>query len=591
MFFKGAFRAKIELLKNNLIAMKKTIFVLVALSFIFFSNNTYARTDVTDWYIKDFQSEIVVDKDSTLLITEKITADCGNATGKHGIFRTLPTVLRKAEKIISMPIELVSITDFSGKKLQYSTQTDYTNKTLTWKIGDPNVTVTGENDYLITYKVKNVINFDNPDFDELYWNLNGNFWDLESDNFTGKIIFPKEVTKNNTKVDYYVGALNSKSKDGASYDWTSDNTLQFKANKTLLVGEGITASITFPKNIFTPYAPTFLEKYALYLWLIIPLIAFIVSFKFWEKYGKDPASKKTIIAEFDIPEKLSPLELGTLYTNGNLKTEFITAAIVNLAVKKIIKIEEVEKTGFLALGKDYKLTVLDRNEVAMLSNAEQTLFEGIFSGKNEIALSDLKNKFYQNIPAIKKVTLEKLEEKKLIEKSGLTFQIIFLIAGFLLAFATFFLASYSLLSLPAMILTVLIVFIFAIFMPKRTPVGAEVYWKTQGFKLYMETAEKYREQFNEKENIFEKLLPYAIMFGMTKLWIKKMKEIYGEDYFNSYHPMWFIGGSMANFDADSFAAHIDSLSSAMASNVSSGSGSGGGGFSGGGGGGGGGGGW
>jgi len=367
--------------------MKKTIFILAVLSFVFFSNDTFARTNVTGWYIKDFQSEIVVNKDSTLLIMEKITADCGNASGKHGIFRILPTVLRTTGKTISMPIELVSITDFSGKKLQYSTQTDYTNKTLTWKIGDPNVTVTGENDYLITYKVKNVINFDNPKFDELYWNLNGNFWDLEADNFSGKIIFPKEVTKNNAQVDYYIGALNSKGKEGASYEWVADNILQFKADKTLLVGEGITASITFPKNIFMPYAPTFTEKYALYLWLIIPLIAFIVSFKFWEKYGKDPASKKTIIAEFDIPEKLSPLELGTLYTNGNLKTEFITAAIVNLAVKKLIQIEEVEKTGFLSFGKDYKLIVINKDKSIELSVAEQSLYEAIFEGKEEVLFS------------------------------------------------------------------------------------------------------------------------------------------------------------------------------------------------------------
>lgn len=572
--------------------MKKIAFNLILLGAIFSSSgDVLARTNVSDWYIKDFQSEIQVNKDSTLLITEKIIADCGNASGKHGIFRILPTVLRTTDKTISMPIELVNITDFSGKSLQYSSQTDYTNKTLTWKIGDPNVTVTGENDYLITYRVKNVINFDNPNFDELYWNLNGNFWDLETDSFTGKIVFPKEVTKNNTQVDYYVGALNSKGKEGVGYEWVADNILQFKADKTLLVGEGITASVTFPKNIFTPYAPTFTEKYALYLWLLIPLIAFIVSFKIWEKYGKDPASRKTIIAEFDVPEKLSPLELGTLFTNGTLKNEFITASIINLAVKKIIQIEEVKKTGFLSFGKDYKLIVINGDRLTELSVAERALYEAIFEGKEEILLSSLKNEFYKSLPEIKKVTLGSLEEKKLIEKSGLTYQIVFIVVGILLAVATFFLASFSLLSLPAMLLATLIVFVFAIFMPKRTPTGAEVNWKTKGFRLYMETAEKYRAEFYEKENIFEKLLPYAIMFGMTKLWIKKMKEIYGEDYFNSYHPMWFVGGNLANFDADSFAAHIDSLSEAMSANVSSGSGSGGGGFSGGGGGGGGGGGW
>jgi uncharacterized membrane protein len=572
--------------------MKKYIFVLIVLFLIFFSNGAYARTNVTQWYLKDFQSEIQVNKDSTLLITEKITADCGNAVGKHGIFRTLPTVFRTEVKTISMPVELIDITDFNGKSLQYSTQNDYSNKTVTWKIGDPDRTVTGENHYLITYKVKNSILFDNPDFDELYWNLNGNFWDLETDSFTGKIVFPAEVTKSNTQIDYYTGSLGAKNKSGATYSWISDNVLQFQSIGMLGIGEGITASVTFPKNIFTPYVPTFWEKYALYLWFIIPLATFSICFIFWEKYGKDPAMKKTIIAEFNAPEKLTPLELGTLFTNGNLKTEFITAAIVNLAVKKIIQIEEVEKTGFLAFGKDYKLIVIDKNKVTTLSNAEQTLFEGIFIGKNEIMLSELKNKFYQNIPAIKKVTLESLEEKKFIEKSGLTFQVIFVVAGFFMVILAIILAVNGyLLSLPAMLLTILVVFIFAILMPKRTQMGTEVFWKTQGFKLYMETAEKYRAEFYEKENIFEKLLPYAIMFGMTKLWIKKMKEIYGEEYFNSYHPAWFIGGNLASFDADSFASHISNLSSAMAANVSSGSGAGGGGGSGGGGGGGGGGGW
>ena len=598
--------------------MKKITFVLAVVIFVFLSNNVEARTNFTDWYIKNFDSDIVVNKDLTLLITEKIAADCGNAPGKHGIFRTLPTVLRTTDKIIPMPIELISITDFNGKSLQYSTQNDYSKDSMTWKIGDPNVTVTGENDYLIKYRVKNVILFDNSKFDELYWNLNGNFWDLETDNFTGKIIFPQEITKNNTKVDYYVGALNSKSKEGASYEWTNDSTLQFKTNRTLLVGEGITASVTFPKNIFTPYQPTFLEKYALYLWFFIPLAAFLICFNLWKKYGKDPRMDKTIIAEFDVPEKLSPLELGTLFTNGKLKTEFITAAIVNLAVKKIIQIEQTEgldsfNTGlakegisklsdeqktfadkalnFFHIGEDFRLKIIDRNLISELAVPEKTLMQEMFGEKDEIMLSSLKNEFYKSLPEIKKVTLESLENAQFIEKSGLTYQIILVVAGCILVFLSFALASYSLLSLPAMILATLIVFIFAIFMPKRTPAGAEVNWKTQGFKLYMETAEKYREQFYEKENIFEKLLPYAIMFGMTKLWIKKMKEIYGENYFNTYHPIWFVGGNMASFDADSFASRVDSLSSAMASNVSSGSGSGGSGGSGGGGGGGGGGGW
>jgi hypothetical protein len=46
---------------------------------------------------------------------------------------------------------------------------------------------------------------------------------------------------------------------------------------------------------------------------------------------------------------------------------------------------------------------------------------------------------------------------------------------------------------------------------------------------HMKTAEKYHNNFM-KRKYFEKLLPYTIIFGLTKEWIKKMEQIYGSDY-------------------------------------------------------------
>jgi len=133
----------------------------------------------------------------------------------------------------------------------------------------------------------------------------------------------------------------------------------------------------------------------------------------------------------------------------------------------------------------------------------------------------------------------------------------------------------------------LIILAFSLFMPKMTEKGAELLWRIKGYKLYMTTAEKYRQIFYEKENIFEKHLPYAIVFGLTKLWINKMKEIYKEDYFATYSPVWFIGMGGEHFNAESFISAMNGLSSGISSSASSS----GGGGAGGGGGGGGGGGW
>ena len=122
-------------------------------------------------------------------------------------------------------------------------------------------------------------------------------------------------------------------KNLASYKWIDNNTLQFYSTQPLGIREGITASITFPKNIFTPYKPNIIEKCGNNLWFLFPVLVFIICFVIWWKYGKDPKINKTIIPEFGIPENLSPIEMGMLITDGKFKNDFITASIINLAVK------------------------------------------------------------------------------------------------------------------------------------------------------------------------------------------------------------------------------------------------------------------
>ena len=601
----------------------KKILIFTAIFSALIPFNVFARTNVYDWYIKNFDSEIIVNKDSSLLITEKITADCGNAYDKHGIFRILPTQIKTAEGTIKNPVELISITDFNDKPLKYTTNKDSLDHTITWKIGDANITVHGVNYYKIVYRVKNAIRFQNPDFDELYWNLNGNFWDLETDSFIAKIIFPNEVNQNNTQIDYYTGALGSKSKNLAAYKWLNDNTLEFSSTKTLMRGEGITASITFPKGIFTPYKLSFMEEYGHYMWFLIPLLVFIVCFYFWSKYGKDPRIDKTIIPEYEIPENLTPLETGLIMTNGSLRNEFISAAIINMAVKGMISIEEIKTKFLLTTQKDFKLKRLveikqntddklmgmdmsilmnmfvskisDKKGLLIsdvLGSAENILLSGLFGQDEEVLLSSLKYKFSGYPSMIKEATMGNLQKNGLITKKGFTLQGLFLIIGiFSLIPVLPIFASSNIILAGSLAISGIIFIIFSFVMPKRTEKGAELLWKIEGFKLYMETAEKYRQQFNEKENIFEKFLPYAMVFGITDLWIKKMKEIYGEQYFNTYVPAWYIGTNIGSFNVDSFNSALDSISSSIASNVGSSSGAGGGGGSGGGGGGGGGGGW
>ena len=151
--------------------------------------------------------------------------------------------------------------------------------------------------------------------------------------------------------------------------------------------------------------------------------------------------------------------------------------------------------------------------------------------------------------------------------------------GFLISFANL-----------ALVLCGIIILIFGLSMPKRTPLGAEARERILGFKEYLRVAETDRINFTDapekSPKVFEKFLPYAIVFGVEKKWAEKFKDVFTE----KTRTTWYGGG-----DALGSVAFADAISkfssSADSAFASEGGASGGGGSSGGGAGGGGGGSW
>ena len=88
----------------------------------------------------------------------------------------------------------------------------------------------------------------------------------------------------------------------------------------------------------------------------------------------------------------------------------------------------------------------------------------------------------------------------------------------------------------------------------------------------------------QKLALYEKLLPYAVVFGQEKEWSQQLAVLYTA--VGATGPYWYYGTGA--FDASSFSSGIGSLSAAASSSSSTGGSSGGGSAGGGGGGGGGG---
>jgi uncharacterized membrane protein len=143
--------------------------------------------------------------------------------------------------------------------------------------------------------------------------------------------------------------------------------------------------------------------------------------------------------------------------------------------------------------------------------------------------------------------------------------------------------------------------LFMYLMPAPTPAGQEARTEIEGFRLYMDTAEKLALNAAEpgseapppmSKERYEKFLPYAVALGVEGPWTRYFERVLPHDAEN-YNPTWTNAGASRSLGAMSGAliANMNSgVSSAMPQSSGS-SGSSGGGSSGGGGGGGGGGGW
>ncbi|NGP17479.1 DUF2207 family protein [Devosia aurantiaca] len=145
--------------------------------------------------------------------------------------------------------------------------------------------------------------------------------------------------------------------------------------------------------------------------------------------------------------------------------------------------------------------------------------------------------------------------------------------------------------------------IFAVLMRAPTVQGRKIMDEIEGFRLYLDTAEKNRLNINNEPPLtverFERILPYAIALDVEKPWSDHFEAELARNAQpqGSYSPVWYSGRN-GGWSNGGLSRGVAAASSGMAAAMvaaqpvqASSSGSSGGGFSGGGGGGGGGGGW
>jgi uncharacterized membrane protein YgcG len=564
------------------------------------------------WIVTSFHSEIAIGTDSGLTISEDIHVDFGSLQ-KHGIFRTIPLRYRfddSHDRYYAM--EVMSVTD-GVRPITYADFIDHDNYVI--KIGDPNLLVTGARRYVITYKLTGAMN-SFADHDELFWNVDGALWPVPKQTVAATVVVPANSFQ---KAACYQGPTGSR--EACAYE-SNASVVTFNSTRQLGSGEQMSIVTALEKGAVS-VPPPMLERrqrqfpqdafdinpLTVGLSLLIAIAGIgLVGWNWWA-HGRDRAyltqyyltndprerteplfQHDTVVVEFEAPQNMRPAELG-LILDERADAKDVTATIVDLAVRGFMTIGEV--TG----AKDWIFNWKGGGDAASLLPYEKTILDGIFEGREKVSLSELKGKFAPTLRAAEGQVYADAASRKLFTTRPDAARarwgclgVAVIIGGIGISVTLGLALGWGLIG-AAVVLTGLVLAVTFPFMSQRTAAGRELLHHTLGFRLYMTTAEKYRQQFAAKAQIFTQLLPYAIVFGCVSLWAKAFEGID-----TSATSGWYAGN--APFQAALLAGSLESMNANISSAIAytppssgSSSGFGGGGFSGGGGGGGGGGSW
>ncbi|MEQ9563999.1 MAG: DUF2207 domain-containing protein, partial [Woeseiaceae bacterium] len=215
--------------------MKRLLFLC-----LFLSTASFA-----DERILEFRSDVVVQQDGWIDVTETITVRAEGARIRRGIYRDFPTEYKdgygNSHVVAYEPLAVLrneSPEDFHSEKLSNGLRTYF---------GSANrLLQDGVHTYVYRYRASRMLGFF-ENHDELYWNATGLEWAFPIDKTvaTVTLAFPGDPLIHS--IDAYTGPMGAKGKD---YSVSRDGpaSVAFTVERTLMPHEGLTVVVGWPKG-------------------------------------------------------------------------------------------------------------------------------------------------------------------------------------------------------------------------------------------------------------------------------------------------------------------------------------------------------
>lgn len=504
-------------------------------------------------YIQQFQVQAILDANRRLEVIERITYDFEQSP-HHGIFRNIPLTYVRDGGIYRLPITVLGATmDGNGVPFKQTRE----NGELRLQLGDPEVSITGSHLYEIRYVTDRAIT-DWPDHQELYWNVNGNGWEV----LTKKLSFTLEAPANIQAAKCFTGVEGST--EQSCTVTTTARTTTMATTKALSSAQGFTIVIAFPPGTMAslPWWRVLWYWFWEHPAIVLPFIVFVVMFLLWWTRGRDPIGRGTVIPHYEEPRQLPPALVSALVHQQTSPRDAI-ATILDLARKgylTLIPPRETEVKGA------WRLTRTQQS-IAELLPFEQAFLKGLASPGELIALSQEPGTYSALFYAFHKNLLKELVDRKWFVKNPGSVRGTWFILAFLVLFASFFAAGPLGLSFFfGGILSAVIIVFFGWFMPKTTKEGAVLSEEVEGLKLFLQVTEEQRLKFHDapqkRPEQFNRLLPVAVALGVERNWAKQFAD-------TMIPRPSYIQSSSSTWSALSFVQSVDHLNSGFSRSVAS----------------------
>lgn len=525
-------------------------------------------------------------KDATYDVKERL--DVTFTEERHGILRNIPIAVDNGKGFVRQTfLTSVAVTDENGRSLTIEKSWD--GGYLNLKIGDADTTIPPGTykTYVISYNVANGMNwFNDSDWTpsaELYWNVTGNDWDVPIGVVNVTVDFPS-APGSKVRAKVFTGPFGSKishsvtgtidgSVDAQTATVTSLNGGHLTVRRTaeLAPGEGLTIVLNVPEALVPK--PSGLQAFAYIvrpnLGFAIPIVMLLGMMLVWALYGRDPYTGPMVV-QFDPPDDLPGSVCGTMI-DERVDFRDIASGIISLAVKGYLKIHPKEE-GLIFKTRTADLEVMRFDTGADLSPFETSLLYAIRLGGNLVTDLDLRTHVAPRIQELRSKLYQELVDRGYYvhspELSRTLWFIVGVVATVLLGvFATALSPTHS--PAPAIaggVVSAVIVGLFTKGMPRRTAQGSKTLAKVRGFQEFIRRARGDELEWVSKKHpdqaLFEKYLPHAVAFGLTREWANAFTGILHE------MPNWYATPYGTGFDPNFFAYDLVHVSDSLATSAS-----------------------